>query len=65
MCVVVCLPFKGGYLDFSHLTKLEKKYMSLKFILKKKKKKYKSLRIKNKKITFFSFFLWGFPLKAT
>ena len=41
---------KVGYLDFSHLTELEKKYISLKFIWKKQ---YKSSTVKtHKKIVF-------------
>ena len=40
--------FKGGYLDFSHLTELKNIYISLKFMWKKQ---YKSSRIKNHNIT--------------
>ena len=39
--------FKGGYVDFSHLTKLEYIYVTENYM----KKQYKSSRIKNHKIT--------------
>ena len=44
--------FKGGYLDFSHLTELKNIYITEIYM----KKQYKSPRIKNHKITFFMVF---------
>ena len=51
--------FKGGYLDFSHLTELENIYITEIYM----KKHYKSSRIKNRKITK-KIFLDGVPLKG-
>ena len=48
--------FKGGYSDFSRLTELKNIYITEIYM----KKKYKSSRIKNHKITIFLFFLWCF-----
>ena len=47
--------FKGGYLDFSHLTELKNMYIIEIYM----KKWYKSKRIKNHKITKKKFFWWG------
>ena len=46
--------FKGGYLDFSHLTELKNIYINEIYM----KKQYRSSRIKNHKITYF---FMGFP----
>ena len=55
--------FKGGYLDFSHLTELKNIYITE--IYMKKKKQYKSSKIKNNKITEKkNFFFDGVPLKG-
>ena len=51
--------FKGGYLDFSHLTKLKNIYITEIYL----KKQYKSSTMKNHKITEKSFF-GGVPLKG-
>ena len=48
---------KGGYIDFSHLTELEKIYITEIYMKKKKKKSSVS---KNYKFTFFN----GVPLKG-
>ena len=51
--------FKGGYLDFSHLTELKNVYITEIYM----RKQYKSSKIKNKEITKKPnfFFWWGFP----
>ena len=49
--------FKGGYLDFLHLTDSKNIYITEIYM----KKQYKSSRIKNHKITVFFFFLMGYP----
>ena len=46
-CFIIQNGFKGGYLDFSHLTELEKIYITEIYM----KKQYKSSIIKNHKIT--------------
>ena len=51
--------FKGGYLDFSHLTKLKYLYITQIYM----KKKCKSSIIKNDKIKPKKFF-YGVPLKG-
>ena len=51
--------FKGGYLDFSHLTELKNIYITEIYM----KKQYKSSRIKNHKITK-NIFFDGVPLKG-
>ena len=50
---------KGDYLDFSHLTKLNNRYITEIYM----KKQYKSSGIKNRKITNETFFD-GVPLKG-
>ena len=45
----ILLFFKGGYLDFSHLTELMNIYITEMYM----KKQYESSRIKNLKIAFF------------
>ena len=50
---------KGGYLDFSHLTELKKKYITEIYM----KKQYKPSMIKNLKITEKKIFN-GVPLKG-
>ena len=53
--VPVLYRLKGGYLDFSHLTELVNMYITE--IYRKKKKQYKSSRIKNhKKHIFFKWY---------
>ena len=54
----LCLWFKGGYLDFLHLTELKKKYIYITEIYIKKK--YKSSIVKNHKITKNIFVRWYF-----
>ena len=51
--------FKGGYLDFSHLTELKNIYITEIYV----KKQYKLSRIKNHNITRKTFFD-GVPLKG-
>ena len=50
--------FKGGYLDFSHLTELQNIYITEIYM----QKQYKLSRIKNHKIT--KIFFDGVPLKG-
>ena len=51
--------FKGGYIDFSHLTELKKIYITEIYM----KKQYKSSTIKNHKITK-KYFFDGVPVKG-
>ena len=52
------MEFKGGYLDLSHRTELKNIYITEIY----RKKKYKSSRIKNRKISRIVFY--GLPLKG-
>ena len=52
MLLILTNCFKGGYLDFSHLTELKNIYITEIHM----RKQYKSSKIKNKKITKKNFF---------